>query len=213
LWLIKVWFSASTFVVKIATFAKPQNVMRNTLKILKTFVAVLLFASCSDTSNSVEDELHGGLFHSYSVRMNDSASVQNDTGRYASGYYYVGTGSNVVISIHDVLDNPEWRDVVTWKELLLEFKDTALQLGRSYSLNDTTRLKCRAYRGGAWIGIIRLSDPNGALKIVDTSATACSIQFETNIIANETKWSANGKQIITDIVFPDTTITFQKYYP
>jgi hypothetical protein len=26
LWLIKVWFSASTFVVKIATFAKPQTV-------------------------------------------------------------------------------------------------------------------------------------------------------------------------------------------
>jgi hypothetical protein len=26
-WLIKVWFSASTFVVKIATFAKPENVM------------------------------------------------------------------------------------------------------------------------------------------------------------------------------------------
>ncbi|HMT71928.1 MAG TPA: hypothetical protein PKD16_17295, partial [Saprospiraceae bacterium] len=29
LWLIKVWFSASTFVVKIATFAKPQNVSGN----------------------------------------------------------------------------------------------------------------------------------------------------------------------------------------
>jgi hypothetical protein len=27
LWLIKHWFSASTFVVKIATFAKPQDVM------------------------------------------------------------------------------------------------------------------------------------------------------------------------------------------
>jgi len=26
-WLIKVWFSASTFVVKIATFAKPENVI------------------------------------------------------------------------------------------------------------------------------------------------------------------------------------------
>jgi hypothetical protein len=26
LWLIKVWFSASTVVVKIATFAKPENV-------------------------------------------------------------------------------------------------------------------------------------------------------------------------------------------
>jgi hypothetical protein len=30
LWLIKVWFSASTFVVKIATFAKPENVMCHT---------------------------------------------------------------------------------------------------------------------------------------------------------------------------------------
>ncbi|MBL7830708.1 MAG: hypothetical protein JNK41_06755 [Saprospiraceae bacterium] len=29
LWLIKLWFSASTFVVKIATFAKPQNVGSN----------------------------------------------------------------------------------------------------------------------------------------------------------------------------------------
>jgi hypothetical protein len=29
LWLIKVWFSASTFVVKIATFAKRQNVGGN----------------------------------------------------------------------------------------------------------------------------------------------------------------------------------------
>jgi hypothetical protein len=29
LWLIKVWFSASTFVVKIPTFAKPQTVTQN----------------------------------------------------------------------------------------------------------------------------------------------------------------------------------------
>jgi len=29
LWLIKVWFSASTFVVKIATFAKPETVIGN----------------------------------------------------------------------------------------------------------------------------------------------------------------------------------------
>jgi hypothetical protein len=27
LWLIKVWFSAPTFVVKIVTFAKPETVM------------------------------------------------------------------------------------------------------------------------------------------------------------------------------------------
>jgi len=31
LWLIKVWFSASKFVVKIATFAKRQNVTGNFL--------------------------------------------------------------------------------------------------------------------------------------------------------------------------------------
>ena len=29
LWLIKVWFYASTFVVKIATFAKPETVVCN----------------------------------------------------------------------------------------------------------------------------------------------------------------------------------------
>jgi hypothetical protein len=29
LWLIKVWFSASTFVVKIAPFAKPEPVSTN----------------------------------------------------------------------------------------------------------------------------------------------------------------------------------------
>jgi hypothetical protein len=33
LWLIKIWFSASTFVVKIATFAKPENVRRKPLNI------------------------------------------------------------------------------------------------------------------------------------------------------------------------------------
>jgi hypothetical protein len=32
LWLIKVWFSASTFMVKIANFAKPQTVMRHALE-------------------------------------------------------------------------------------------------------------------------------------------------------------------------------------
>uniref|UniRef100_UPI0037C13E4A hypothetical protein n=1 Tax=Flavobacterium sp. TaxID=239 RepID=UPI0037C13E4A len=33
LWLIKVWFSASTFVVQIATFAKPENVSRNFIEL------------------------------------------------------------------------------------------------------------------------------------------------------------------------------------
>jgi hypothetical protein len=35
LWLIKVWFSASTFVVKIATFAKPETVGSNYLQNVK----------------------------------------------------------------------------------------------------------------------------------------------------------------------------------
>ncbi len=34
LWLIKHWFSASTFVVKIATFAKPETVVYNARKLL-----------------------------------------------------------------------------------------------------------------------------------------------------------------------------------
>jgi hypothetical protein len=36
LWLIKVWFSASTFVVKIATFAKRQTVVQHSEKKLET---------------------------------------------------------------------------------------------------------------------------------------------------------------------------------
>jgi hypothetical protein len=32
LWFIKVWFSASSFVLKIGTFAKPQNVSGNPMK-------------------------------------------------------------------------------------------------------------------------------------------------------------------------------------
>jgi hypothetical protein len=36
LWLIKAWFSASTFVVKIATFAKPETVMHNNRTTLTT---------------------------------------------------------------------------------------------------------------------------------------------------------------------------------
>jgi hypothetical protein len=32
LWLIKVWFSASTFVLKIATFAKPETVTNKAKK-------------------------------------------------------------------------------------------------------------------------------------------------------------------------------------
>jgi hypothetical protein len=37
LWLIKVWFSASTFVVKIATFAKPETVVGNANLMIKPF--------------------------------------------------------------------------------------------------------------------------------------------------------------------------------
>jgi hypothetical protein len=44
LWLIKVWFSASTFVVKIATFAKPQNVSGHSMKTIVT-ILILTFSS------------------------------------------------------------------------------------------------------------------------------------------------------------------------
>jgi hypothetical protein len=44
LWLIKVWFSASTFVVKIATFAKPENVTGQ-CKMPNAHTAHLVFAN------------------------------------------------------------------------------------------------------------------------------------------------------------------------
>jgi hypothetical protein len=36
LWLIRAWFSASAFVVKIATFAKPENVTSNAMTTVQT---------------------------------------------------------------------------------------------------------------------------------------------------------------------------------
>jgi hypothetical protein len=41
LWLIKVWFSASTFVVKIATFAKPETVRCKPLDIVMTKILII----------------------------------------------------------------------------------------------------------------------------------------------------------------------------
>jgi hypothetical protein len=40
--LIKVWFSASTFVVKIATFAKPETVVGNLFRTMKVSLTILL---------------------------------------------------------------------------------------------------------------------------------------------------------------------------
>jgi len=47
LWLIKHWFSASTFVVKIATFAKPQTVRlsKNSGTILNKMLITLMVKS------------------------------------------------------------------------------------------------------------------------------------------------------------------------
>jgi hypothetical protein len=46
LWLVKVWFSASKFVVKIATFAKPENVELNRIR-----------GSCCNTKVFVNSEI------------------------------------------------------------------------------------------------------------------------------------------------------------
>jgi hypothetical protein len=40
LWLIKVWFSASIFVLKIATFAKPENVIGKLYGTKRTVVEI-----------------------------------------------------------------------------------------------------------------------------------------------------------------------------
>ena len=63
LWLIKHWFSASKFVVKIATFAKRQTVMGNAMKTTLNILTglFLLLTSCNnsttdDRKNYVESE-------------------------------------------------------------------------------------------------------------------------------------------------------------
>ena len=44
LWLIKVWFFASTFVVKIATFAKPETITTNANKtMIQIFSSIFIF--------------------------------------------------------------------------------------------------------------------------------------------------------------------------
>ena len=53
LWLIKVWFSASTFVVKIATFAKPETVIWNTCSRLRWSAFFGKFNSFSFLKSSV----------------------------------------------------------------------------------------------------------------------------------------------------------------
>jgi molecular chaperone DnaK (HSP70) len=61
LWLIKVWFSASTFVVKIATFAKPETVKVITSKgasIPATFTTIVR-TSYDNQTKCVTDIVYG----------------------------------------------------------------------------------------------------------------------------------------------------------
>ena len=59
LWLIKVWFSASTFVVKIATFAKPETVSSKRLTTImkrQTYIIFALFLITAFTSCTLDND-------------------------------------------------------------------------------------------------------------------------------------------------------------
>jgi hypothetical protein len=53
LWLIKIWFFASSFVVKIATFAKPKTIITNFMKTLIIILTFLTFASFQSDNKSL----------------------------------------------------------------------------------------------------------------------------------------------------------------
>ncbi|MEZ5013988.1 MAG: hypothetical protein R2794_06820 [Chitinophagales bacterium] len=69
LWLIKFWFSASTFVAKITTFANPETVSSHPMKTmhttyerhkLKYFIFIILvsfFASCDNKTTTIPESL------------------------------------------------------------------------------------------------------------------------------------------------------------
>jgi hypothetical protein len=93
LWLIKVWFSASTFVVKSATFAKPETVrhMRTNQYIHSTFIYIatifiLAFSSASEnpalkidfkcTDSETGKRIYGV---SIDITINDSSELRYST--------------------------------------------------------------------------------------------------------------------------------------
>ena len=56
LWLIKIWFTASTFVVKFATFAKPETVTSNYMKTLLTLTILTLTTFGCANKQTPKDE-------------------------------------------------------------------------------------------------------------------------------------------------------------
>jgi hypothetical protein len=86
LWLIKVWFSAPTFVVKIATFAKPETVMRQlkrptTMKFERTYLTFLIaciLTACSNGNGQKTDSSTGAnAFRQFQVE--DEAGEKFET--------------------------------------------------------------------------------------------------------------------------------------
>ena len=96
LWLIKVWFSASTFVVKIATFAKPQNVSFNcqTIRQMKYLRIIILYPLLTFYSYGQKDTLIQQYFISGHISFGAAGTDINGysfSGSFLSKHIFVST--------------------------------------------------------------------------------------------------------------------------
>jgi hypothetical protein len=87
LWLITVWFSASTFVVKIATFAKPENGKNGEEKVREGKKFLYLNAGAASRENRFSE----------SIRISDPKNKETDNFEKRFSFYYDYDGSTQLI--------------------------------------------------------------------------------------------------------------------
>ncbi|MBZ0205282.1 MAG: hypothetical protein K8H89_03075 [Flavobacteriales bacterium] len=142
LWLIKVWFSASIFVVKIATFAKRQNVVRNILmNTIRLFTILLLLkaqTTYSQPTNS--DSLLNNFRKDIEIEQSENAGAVGLDNETKISYYLLISSCSVEDLLKYTNDsNPFVRSYVFAGLLRKEIsKDKLLQVLDRHK-NDTAK--------------------------------------------------------------------------
>ena len=168
------------------------------------FVIVLLFGiSCKNSDDAKIPNPSDSLIHYYSANIYEKSDLYSDTGRYANGYFYIDSGTKTILRYTDKLDIPNAYDAFTWNELVIISKHASLNINQTYSLQDTSSILCRIYRGGAWIGILRLDNPRGQFKVVGLSEGSVTLQVIGKIEADQnikTKSRIETRTIVADTI-------------
>jgi hypothetical protein len=153
LWLIKVWFSASTFVVKIATFAKPENVMRHfrthqNIGIVMTLIhrpTILITLICLLTSyafgQSSQDNLLWSATHkltlddfSIKTKSNETTSsfAQFSVDYQVSGFDFLTKNFNKKVHNY-IIKTASWIDTTTNINQSLLYQQTLFDICEIYT--------------------------------------------------------------------------------